>query len=149
MLKYFQDENRNVHMNSNLPPELITAGTWLWENLGKEILNALSTKAQKQWEKVEWGLAAKRYKENMYDLYSTIRMLGNPQPVPLEGIYTDVYMLDKPTAFRRYDIEKLKNEYEKDGFDSKNDFRLNALDLVRSQERLFILGKPGAGKTTL
>ncbi len=119
-------------MNSNIPPELLTASAWLWENLGKEILSTLGVSAQKQWEKVEWKLAAKRYKENMFDLYSTIRMLGNPQPMLLEGIYTDVYILDKPTAFRRYDIEKLKNEYEEGGFDSKNGLRHNALDLVRN-----------------
>ncbi|WP_140048553.1 NACHT domain-containing protein [Thioflexithrix psekupsensis] len=77
---------------------------------------------------------------------STIRILGHHEPVPLEGIFTDVFVLDKPSAQRRYDISKLT---EDPAFLEKTP-RSNGLELVKNQsdKRLFILGKPGAGKTT-
>src|SRR5262245_20493623 len=95
-----------------LPPEFLVVGTWLWENFSKDIIKGLTSSArvkiEKEWEKFEWALAAKRYRERIYELYSTMRVLGNPFPVPLEGIYTDVHILDKPTALRRHTIEQLK-----------------------------------------
>jgi predicted NACHT family NTPase len=83
-------------------------------------------------------------------------MLGVPKPVSVEGIFTDLYILDKPTAFQRYDIDRLNVQIEekdiKFWFLPKNvpsERRINAVELIQNSDRLFILGKPGAGKTTL
>jgi len=68
--------------------------------------------------------------------------------VPLEGIFTDVFILDKPSAFRYFDIMQLHEDPEKlRAWESE---RKNGLKIVQQIEnnRLFILGKPGAGKTT-
>lgn len=150
-------------MNPSLPPEFITTGVWLWENFGKEFvgssISAVAKEAQKQWQKVEWARAAKQYRKRVFELYSTMRMLGNTNAVSVEGIFTELYILDKPTAWRRYNIDKLRLEKEK--FFSPNNFgdnkevdlsnedRVNAVDWINKHDQLFILGKPGAGKTTL
>jgi hypothetical protein len=82
------------------------------ERFSKDIIKSLASSTKEkisgEWEKFEWSLAAKRYRQKIYDLYSTMRILGSPYPVPLEAIYTDLHILDKPTAYRRHNIEQLK-----------------------------------------
>jgi hypothetical protein len=87
-----------------------------------------------------------RYRERMISLYGTTQIFGQPRPVPLGDIYTDVYLLDKPSAFRRIDISQLKEDRNlPEGAE-----RIQGLTLLHQDEahRLFILGKPGSGKTT-
>ena len=123
-------------------------GVWVWDKYGKDIAGTLAGKAKEQWARFEWNASAERYRQRMKDLYSTTRMLGKPEPVSLAGIFTDVYLLDRPTALRRFDIEELKAQHvEHDSFvnDAK---RVSTLRLASRQDHLFILGKPGAGKTT-
>lgn len=142
-------------MSINLPPEYVAAGIWLWENFSKDLIKSLGSSAKdkldKEWKKVEWSLASKKYRNRVHELYSTMRILGVPSPVPLDGIYTDVRVLDKPTAYTRYDIQKLKesHSYSGWGYMDKIHRSVNALDEIKEKDSLFILGKPGAGKTTL
>jgi hypothetical protein len=135
-------------------------GAWAWSKYGEDIIKSLlerfgsqgldkATQATKAaWERVEWQVAAGKYLNKIQKLYGTIRVLGKPEPVFLEGIFTDVLILDRPTAYRRYDIQKLREDpghLEPDAV-----MRQGGLELVKrpGRERLFILGKPGAGKTT-
>src|SRR5688572_9502168 len=101
-------------MLPTFPPEFVAAGVWLWDSFGKELventLSAAKNTATKQWQKVEWKRAAKKYRHRVYELYSTMRMLGNPVPVSVEGIFTELYLHDKPQAYRRFDIERLRIE---------------------------------------
>jgi hypothetical protein len=136
------------------------AGAWAWSKYGAEIIESLVEKFGKKaldeatqatkaaWEKVEWKLEAGRYLNKIQKLYGTIRVLGKPEPVSLEGIFTDVLILDRPTAYRRYDIKKLREDPKQLEPDAVQ--RQGGLELVQQEgnERLFILGKPGAGKTT-
>jgi hypothetical protein len=136
------------------------AGAWAWAKYGEDIINGLlekfgskaldkTTEATKAaWGRVEWKLAAGRYLNKIQKLYGTIRVLGKPEPVSLEGIFTDVLILDLPTAYRRYDIEKLREDPMQ--LEPYSGRRQDGLELVQewSSKRLFILGKPGAGKTT-
>jgi hypothetical protein len=150
-------------------PIVTTAGAWAWSKYKDDIIDSLlkklGAKAKAQavertksiWERVQWELAAKKYLNKIQLLYSTIKILGKSEPVSLEGIFTDVFILDKPTAFRRYDIKQLTQDPSEVERHAK---RVGGLELVgekkdakrkRKQEanyRLFILGKPGAGKTT-
>jgi predicted NACHT family NTPase len=95
-------------------------------------------------------------------------MLGRSNSVPLDEIFTDVYLLDSVTALRHFDIETLKainKDPESIGHEVK---RYDAMELVSKKasrdlsilriferqkttlnKRLFILGRPGSGKTTL
>jgi hypothetical protein len=135
-------------------------GVWAWAKYSDDIINKvlgaiasggigqLTKGAKASWERVEWKLASRKYREKIQELHGTTRVLGKPDPVPLEGIFTDVFILDTPTAYRRYDIEKLRQEPAQ--IKPSSSERLNGLKLVKnsSSGRLFILGKPGAGKTT-
>ncbi len=126
------------------------AGAWAWDKYGKAWVDKLSQTGQNKWKKFGWKKAAKSYKEKVAHLYGTTRILGQPKPVPLEGIFTDVFVLDKPTAFRRFDITELKHHFEQHPFSAPYAERHPGLPFIRHKDnqRLFILGKPRAGKTT-
>lgn len=99
------------------------------------------------WKAIQWEKAEHDYREKIKNNYGWTRVLGKPDKISLEGIFTDVYIIDKPRAFQHYDISKLTVDVDIVHSD-KN--RINGLELVRKKPRnkLFILGKPGAGKTT-
>lgn len=117
---------------------------WEWENFGGEWVSKLGEEDKKRWERVRWQEAAERYRQHALADHSTMRVMGMPEPVSLEGIFTDAYILDRPTAWQRHNIEELQQEPGHLG----NAKRLPGLEVVRHKHRLFILGKPGAGKTT-
>lgn len=123
-------------------------GVWLWEKYGKEIVDKTLGALKKEWETFQWDRAVTNYHGRMKELYSTMRVLGKPEPVSLEGIFTDVYILGRPTALRRFGIEQLKKAHEENRSLSGENKRLKGLQLAKEKERLFVLGKPGAGKTT-
>jgi uncharacterized protein YjbI with pentapeptide repeats len=124
-----------------------SAGAWIWERYGKSITDAAVGAIKRKWEKFGWNEAAERYRHRTKEVYGTLRVLGNPKPVPLKGIFTDVFILDKPTAFRRFDIARLEEDPARLDARAK---RISGSRLITQREahRLFILGKPGAGKTT-
>jgi|WetSurMetagenome_2_1015567.scaffolds.fasta_scaffold44159_1 predicted NACHT family NTPase len=98
-----------------------------------------------------WEENKQIYFENIKNHYGKIRLLGHYEDTILENIFTHLYVLDKLSSTRFYNFEELPQKYEDV---RKNYFgegeRKNGLDLVKNQkyQRLYILGKPGAGKTT-
>jgi len=147
----------------NLITLAIETTATLWASYGRQIAEVLAKEAASKlslwakirskraassiWDKVNWQLAASRYYSRLGDLHGTTTILGMAKPIPLEGIFTDVYILDTPTAFRRYDIDQLTQDPR---MIEQQNIRTDALTLVKQKgnNRLFILGKPGAGKTT-
>lgn len=143
-----------------LIPIASAAGAWAWAKYRDQIIDSIVTKfgsktldkvidtAKGTWSKVRWEVAAEKYSNKIVKLYGTIRVLGKPEPMSLEGIFTDVHILDQPTAYRRYDIEKLREDPKQ--IEPDEVMRQSGLELVTRWDaaRLFILGKPGAGKTT-
>jgi hypothetical protein len=97
------------------------------------------------WEQLKWEEAAAKYRQKIKALYGMTRVIGKPEPISLEGVFTDVFILDKPTAYQRYDIKKLRHDV---AANKPTGRRMAGLNLVQDRTRLFILGKPGAGKTT-
>jgi hypothetical protein len=127
---------------------LDSVGAWLWDKFGKDITDKALDKAKERWQEFKWTDAAQKYRERMKELYSTTRMLGKPDPISLEGIFTDVYLLDRPTASLRFNIEELRQRQQENESAKYEVKRVSALRLASAHNRLFILGKPGAGKTT-
>lgn len=136
-----------------MPPIDTTALTaifaWVWDQYGKDIT---TKSARVVWERLRWEDRAFRYAEKVRRLYGTMQILGQPRPVPLEGIYTAISLLDKPTAWQRYTLEEMQAEFARRSsryfHASDQEKRGDGLEMVRGGENLFILGKPGAGKTT-
>ena len=126
----------------------ISAGAWLWEKYGTNVTAKTAVAVKGQWDRFKWGDAAERYRAKINKLYGTMQIMGMAKPVPLDDIFTDAYMLDKPTAFGRFDIERLKQISADLNAPPPNAERLNGLRLLSEKGNLFILGKPGAGKTT-
>ena len=146
------------------------AGAWAWEQFGEQVkpgfLTFLRRKsedakekneklryADKKWINFSWGPAAERYKKHLQQIYGQIRVIGTTEPIPIGDIFTDVYILEKPQAYNRFDITKLheaQKEPERFEFGFGDGKRTRGLKIVvnESGHRLYILGKPGAGKTT-
>jgi hypothetical protein len=113
----------------------------LWEQFGKD----LTKFAKVKWGEFNWSEAELRYRERLTEIHGTTRLLGHSKPINVNEIFTDVYVLDKLTAHRRFGLKDLPDN----GQDFDEDIeRKPALRLAVSQNKLFILGKPGAGKTT-
>jgi len=145
-----------------------TAGAWIWEKYGERAITDVSEAIKVKWREFKWKKASSDYRHSIKRLYGTVQIMGMANPMPLTQIFTDLYMLDKPTAFQRFDIEHLST----DPSSGLPNARVNGLDLVTKTYRrqitrkdgqpyterhidleerninLFVLGKPGAGKTT-
>ncbi len=124
------------------------AGAWVWDQFGKDITEKAFAGLKEKWREFRWQDAAQKYRERVRALYSTTRILGNPTPIVLKNIFTDVYILDKLTAVRRFDVEQIQEiASRRDGLHLDTE-RFHALRIVDETDRLLVLGKPGAGKTT-
>jgi len=132
-------------------------GAYLWEKHGDKLIEWLQSQAKEKgqkaaqdgWKKFQWQQAEKKYKEKSLKLYGTTRVLGNPELTKLSSIFTDLYILSKPLATRRFSIDQL-HDADNEKLHGRDVERSNGLDIVKQKisHRLFILGKPGAGKTT-
>lgn len=127
---------------------VIAAGAWLWDKYGETVTDKAAGAVKDKWSEFRWNAAAEKYRAKIKKLYGTMQIMGMAEPVPLDDIFTDAYMLDKPTAFGRFDIERLRAASADPEAPPANAERINGLRLVREKGNLFILGKPGAGKTT-
>ena len=124
-------------------------GAWVWEKYGGTVTDKTAGVVKGRWDKFKWKDAAEKYRAKIKKLYGTMQIMGMAKPVPLDDIFTEAYMLDKPTAFGRFDIERLKQMFAADAnTPPEHAERIGGLELVNRKENLFILGKPGAGKTT-
>jgi hypothetical protein len=121
-------------------------GAWLWEHYGNYVTQQAASALRSRWEKFKWREAADDYRDKVKKLYGSMQIIGMPAPVLLDDIFADVYVLDKPTAFSRHTIERLK--LNPDPTKPPDAERISPLGLLRENLNLFLLGKPGAGKTT-
>jgi predicted NACHT family NTPase len=85
----------------------------------------------------------------------TMRVLDMEQPITIDSIYTSVNILEKISRNQRRSIDELLDGCEVENFDRfilgtirEGQERIPALEAVERHDKLMILGKPGAGKTT-
>lgn len=123
----------------------------LWEGFFsaaiQRVSDSLDKRAKSLWQPFEWRKAAQIYRQKVLDWYGTTRILGKPDPVPLDNIFTDVLIWDKPQQVRIITAEALQEAFQQ-GNTHKELERMDGLEALEQFPRLFILGKPGAGKTT-
>ncbi|MGB5963213.1 MAG: NACHT domain-containing NTPase [Coleofasciculaceae cyanobacterium] len=83
----------------------------------------------------------------------TMRVLDMTQPIGLDKIYTHVNILEKITGRNRRTLDELLPEVSPEKFERfilspVREKRVPGLEAVDKHNKLMILGKPGAGKTT-
>ncbi len=92
--------------------------------------------------------------EDVQKQCGTMRVLDMEQPIELNEIYTDVNILEKLTRNQRREIDELLEHCEGEDFyrwglaGGVKQKRITGLEAVERHDKLMILGKPGAGKTT-
>jgi predicted NACHT family NTPase len=122
-----------------------------WEGIFEKAWNA----ASEIWKKTggaavqhqTWKRASQIYREKILDWHGTTRILGKPDPIKLDNIFTDVRILEKPQNVRQISAEALQEEFSR-GELHKQLKRMDGIEALEQFPRLYILGKPGAGKTT-
>lgn len=124
------------------------AAGWLWEKYGGRALSKLAETAKKKWAKMSWVEREEKYKRRLLDEHNTTKLMGNPKEIRLDQIYTDVYVLDQISAYQRLDVEDLRKEQFKRTGIPRYLNRKPLLKIAQESSRLYILGKPGAGKST-
>jgi len=85
----------------------------------------------------------------------TMKVLDMTQPIGLKDIYTKVNILEKVIGRRRLPINELiqgcnldSESFDRLGFGKVKEERIPGLEAVQKYDKLMVLGKPGAGKTT-
>jgi len=83
----------------------------------------------------------------------TMRVLDMSYPIQVNDIYTSVNVLEQITGRRHQALDELLQVCEAENFDRLGlgivaEERVPALEAVKTYQKLIILGKPGAGKTT-
>ena len=92
--------------------------------------------------------ALQNYLDWVQAQYDTMRVLSMTRPVPLESIYTDVYVLRKERYWREEDTAEREQlfAHRRNSF-TEND-RTAGVAILAQTNRLFMVGQPGVGKTT-
>ena len=96
--------------------------------------------------------AAEAYAQKYCARYGKIRLLGMPQDINLEDIYTSVKFLDHLSINNRFgSLNALEDDYRSAG---KRRFQWidcqskQGSEVVNEHQYLYVLGNPGAGKST-
>ena len=94
-----------------------------------------------------------RNRDRIQALHGTIQLLDVSSPVEIARLYVDVNLLSEPTNYSHLEIDDLlqnssqKTDVNRFGL-SKVQERLSGIKAVKDYQKLMVLGKPGAGKTT-
>lgn len=111
--------------------------------------------AQSPWQSFDWGKAEQTYRDSLIRHYGSLRVIGATVDAPLDNVFTDVFIHRQLTAQRRANIEEL-HQADPDSFRQAHgqQERVSGLTLIQQgmlgeyPTHFYILGKPGAGKTT-
>jgi hypothetical protein len=143
-------------MQIDLPTvaDIVTIGNWLWHSYGKPAMSKMAKgvagKRDERLRRKQWEQATAEYMEKLQDQIKFVGILGKTGGrKALDQIYTDVHLLDEVSANRRYGLAGLEAEFvSRQPRRQEDSKRLKGEVVVAREQRLFILGKPGAGKTT-
>ena len=97
------------------------------------------------------GKASKQYEEKYQSRYGLLKLLGMPQGVALESIYTPVRVLNELSIRQFESISNLEESYR-----DKNKRRFqwgecrteDGITVANENQYLMVLGNPGGGKST-
>lgn len=141
--------NKNLTLGDFMPifEFLIGAGVgsqllkWLGDKYGDDIKN----KVKKGFDKFDWSAAQRKYRDKIFKDFGTIKLIGSDEKISLDDIFTDVYLLKESEAFEYHRWLERRRDFS----DVDEDKRFEGVEFVKNTSKnLYILGKPGAGKTT-
>ena len=137
-------------MNHAIPPEVqahIAEGVaWVWDKFGQKIVEKVVDRGV---DEAKWQLGISKYYLSLFERVGFVRVLGRMESEPLENVFTHVNVLDKLSAERRYDVNRLITEFGPRDFSwTERVKRVPGDEAIAEFNKIFILGKPGAGKTT-
>ena len=111
---------------------------WLRGSYGEDN----KVKIEESFKDFNWSKASEDYSRKIEKNFNQIKLIGSDSPIKLNEIFTDVYLLKNSDAF----------EYHKTLDNNQTDTqkkRFNGSNFVKEGHKfIYILGKPGSGKTT-
>jgi hypothetical protein len=126
-----------------------TAAKELTDIAVKSVSEVLNQRPDKSFQQLLFNVIRK-YIENYSDRHGLLKVLGMPEHVNLEDIYTTVQFLDSQSIWQ-FDPNRLEEAYRKSQerrFQSKECERQDGLKVANEQQYLMVLGQAGAGKST-
>lgn len=100
------------------------------------------------WTAAQWQLAEDAYRDRIRLTLGKTRLLGSDLEVNIETLFTDVHFLPNASALQRFGTNPSSITEFLDLADQRKLERFNALDALAQSDRLYVLGTPGAGKST-
>lgn len=119
--------------------------SWLWEQFGRQLFEKFAERAKHE---AQWRRSVEKYLSSLYHRVEKVRVLGRLENQSLDGLYTEVNLINRITAEQRYGINQLQSISNPRREYTSSANRLNGISALQEYKKLFILGKPGAGKTT-
>jgi predicted NACHT family NTPase len=93
--------------------------------------------------------ASQKYIQNYTERHGCLKVLGMPEPVELEKVYTNVRFLERLNIRQFESIENLEKIYRQNrSFQPQNTLDLNGIQVANEKQYLMVLGGPGVGKST-
>lgn len=74
-----------------LTPVIKESVSWLWSEFGRDWFDRGVNEAK-------WRLAVEKYYTSLYERVGFVRVLGKLDSEPIEEIFTQINVLDRPTA---------------------------------------------------
>jgi energy-coupling factor transporter ATP-binding protein EcfA2 len=113
------------------------------KKLGASLPNPTVSKA------LTWDAALERYKLWANEEHGKIKNYLMHKHMSFDGLFTNVQVMDKPEAMRFFTREAFERQDLLDSFGrDRNQKPSDAMQVVNANKRVYVLGKPGAGKTT-
>lgn len=113
------------------------------EGIPEELTPVLKKKAQlTETNSVETLVQQVRQKnrDRIQRLHGTIQLLDVANPVEIDRLYVDVNVLSEPTNYKHLEIDDFRQ--------NSSQKTVSGIKAVEDYQKLVLLGKPGAGKST-
>ena len=100
------------------------------------------------WTLEDWLSAEQAYRDSILKNLRKTRLIGSGQEVDIESLFTDVHFVPEASAARRFGTGLSTFSDFADLVDRRKAERFNAIEALKTHSKLYVLGTPGAGKST-